>query len=172
MTTVTELPPSYLVMPSDDEVQRLRSYVLSEHSWLRSAPAGEAVRAFWVCGTFKRRPAPNSKFYYSRWIEIANTRLEAVHAPIGGQAFLVSCLSHGDVQWQKLESGVGALLEVGLDEFSGRSASNVWKDILRGERGLMRPVLADRGIQTSRQASSSSVSAPSGWDASRNPHVR
>ena len=148
MTTVTELPSSYFVMPSDDEVQRLRSYVVAEHPWLRSAPADEAVRAFWACGTFKRVPAPNSKYYYAHFVELANLRLaNAGFAPIGGQAFLVACLSHGDVAWQKPDPGVGALPELGLDEWSGRRSSDVWKDILTGERSLLPPVLRDRGIK-------------------------
>jgi hypothetical protein len=66
--------------------------------------------------------------------------------PIGGPALLASCLAHGDVLIQWPDSSVGALLEVGLDEYSGRRATNVWIDLIAGERGLMRPVQRDRGI--------------------------
>jgi hypothetical protein len=80
-------------------------------------------------------------------VDESNRRLErAGFETIGGPALLVACLAHADVLIQWPDPGVGALLEVGLDEYSGRSCNNVWLDLIAGERGLMRPVQRDRGI--------------------------
>ena len=43
-------------------------------------------------------------------------------------------------------NAAGALLEVGLDEYSGRSCNNVWIDLLAGERGLLKPTPPERTI--------------------------
>jgi len=149
MTQVVELMPrTGLEMPDADQLQRLRSYVLAEHGWLRAgAPEAEFERAFWVVGTFHRRPTCDSSVYYAHWVSTANARLErAGLAPIGGQSFLCACISQG-VVWQKPDSGVGALLELGLNEFSGQPCDNsFWRGLLAGERGLLKPVLRDRGI--------------------------
>jgi hypothetical protein len=148
VTQVVELPPrTGLEMPDADQLQRLRSYVVAEHPWLRDTPEAEFPRGFWVAGTFHRRPTPDGSVYYVHWVSIANQRLErAGLAPIGGQSFLCACLAHADIVWQKPDPGVGALLELGLSEFSGQSCSNTWRGLLAGERGLLKPVLRDRGI--------------------------
>ena len=148
MTTVTELMPrAHFDMPSADEARRLRDIVVQEYREFRETPESEFPRAFWVAGTFYRVPQPVSSVYYSHWLEIANQRLErAGLAPIGGGSLLVGCLSHGDVHWRSHDRAVGQLLELALDEFHGRSCNNVWRDILAGERGLLKPTPPDRGI--------------------------
>ena len=149
MTTVTELMPrAHFDMPSADEARRLRDIVVQEYREFRETPESEFPRAFWVAGTFYRVPQPVSSVYYSHWLEIANQRLErAGLAPIGGGSLLVGCLSHGDVHWQAATIGRSAsCLSSRSNEFHGRSCNNVWRDILAGERGLLKPTPPDRGI--------------------------
>jgi hypothetical protein len=149
MTTITEnLPRTGFVMPDADQLARLLEIVCQEYRQFRGAfGADEFRRAFWVAGTFFRRPGPVGNVYWAHWVDASNQKLERVGlAPISGPALLAACLAHADIAIQWPDPGVGALLEVGLDEYTGRSANNVWYDLLTGERGLMRPVLRDRGI--------------------------
>ncbi len=150
MVTITELPPraTSFEMPDAEQLPRLRSYVLAEHGWLRDTPGSEFHRAFWVSGTFFRVPQPVSSVYAVHWFDAANLRLErAGLAPIDGASFVCACLAHGDVSWRQRDMAIGQLLELGLGEFSGRSCNNVWRDILAGERGLIKPMPPDRGIE-------------------------
>lgn len=150
MTTISELPMKHFAMPTVGQVRNLREIVIAAHPWLRDGPGedGEAMRAFWAAGTFYRRVQPSSLHYFSFYLDAANRRLEDVNlAPISGNALLIACIAWGDIPWQRPDRFVGALLELGLDEWSGRRANDVWKDVLTGERGLLPPVLRDRGIK-------------------------
>ena len=149
MTTIVELPPRHFVTPTDDEARKLREIVLRTHPWLSAASnESEAHRAFWVAGTFYRRAEPSSAHYASYWLEAANRRLEDANLrPISLGSFFVACIGWGDIPWQRGDRFVGALPELALDEWSGRRANDTWKDILTGTRGLLPPVLADRGIK-------------------------
>jgi len=149
MTTVTEgLPHTGFVMPDADQLRRLLEIVTAEYREFRGAfGEDEFRRAFWAAGTFYRRPALATDVYWVHWVERSNERLVlAGLQPIGGPALLAALLAHADVLIQWPDPGVGALLEVSLNEFSGRSANNVWIDLIAGERGLMKPVQRDRGI--------------------------
>ena len=149
MTRVTEMMRVGFAMPDAAQLARLLEIVTAEHTWLRDgvADAAEFERAFWVAGTFYRRPQPDGSRYYSHWLEIAARRLEdAGSRPVSGQAFLAACLAWIDIPWQKPDPGVGDLLELGISEHTGRRANDTWKDLLAGERGLLKPVSRDRGI--------------------------
>ena len=150
MTRVTEMMRVGFVMPDAAQLARLFEIVTAEHRQLRDgiADVDEFKRAFWVAGTFYRRPQPDSSHYYSFWLEAAARRLEdAGSRPVSGPAFLAGCLAWGDIPWQKPDPGVGDLLELGLNEHSGRRANDTWLDLLAGERPLLKPVFRDRGIQ-------------------------
>jgi hypothetical protein len=150
MTQIVELSPrTGFEMPDADQLRRLRAYVLVEHGWLRAGAADEAefARSFWAAGSFFRVSAPVSTVYYAHWVEAACARLElAGLPPIGGPSFLCACLAHADIQWQRPDPGIGALLELGLNEYSGMKCQNAWRGLLAGERGLLAPVFRDRGV--------------------------
>jgi hypothetical protein len=148
-TQIVEMAPrTGFEMPDADQLARLLEIVTAEHRQFRGAfSENEFRRAFWACGTFFRRPAPVGNVYWSHWVDISNQRLErAGLGSIGGPALLAACLAHADVVIQWPDPGVGALLEVGLDEYSGRSCNNVWIDLLAGERGLLKPTPPERTI--------------------------
>ena len=54
---------------------------------------------------------------------------------------------------------IGQLLELGLNEFSGRSCNNVWRDILAGERGVPTPTPSDNGVSRQDGIPRDSISA-------------
>jgi hypothetical protein len=149
MIQIVELAPRGFEMPDADQLRRLRAIVLAEHRWLRAGPADEAEfpRAFWAAGTFFRTAAPDSSRYFFHWAEAANARLDLAGLPaIGGSSFLVACLAWADIQWQRPDAGVGALLELAINEHSGMRCQAAWRQVLSGERGLVAPVFRDRGV--------------------------
>ena len=150
MTKVVEMMRVDFVMLDAAQLARLLEIVTQEHRQLRDGVADmdEFSRAFWVAGTFYRRQQPDSSRYYSYWLEAAARRLEdAGSRPVSGPAFLAAVLAWIDIPWQKPDPGVGDLLELGISEHTGRRANDTWKDLLAGERGMLKPVLRDRGIK-------------------------
>ena len=110
-------------------------------------PRANFSAPFGLSGTFFRVPQPVSSVYAVHWFDAANLRLErAGLAEIGGGSFVCACLAHGDVSWRQRDMAIGQLLEVGLNEYHGRSCNNVWRDILAGERGLLKPTPPERTI--------------------------
>lgn len=148
MTVVSYgLPTTNAAMPNANELRRLREFVLAEHRWLRddndrrsqSTIEREFQRSFWAVQHFWRTPAPNAKRYISGFVDNANAMLGLANLPsIDGSEFVISCLAVGDVHWQKPDRSVGALLEVGLDQFRGAPCSNRWRSILGGSP-LLKP---------------------------------
>jgi hypothetical protein len=142
MTTVSEsLPHAGCDMPDADQLARLLEIVTSDYRQFKGAFSDDEFRrAFWVCRTLFRRPSLNTSCYWNHWADVANEKLVRVElAPIGGPALLAACLAHGDILVQWPDSSVGALLEVGLDEYSGRRATNVWLDLHRWRARLDAP---------------------------------
>ncbi len=147
MTTVTEMLRVSFEMPSAEQLRRLRDIVVQEYREFRETPESEFPRAFWVSGTFFRVPQPVSSVYAVHWFDAANQRLErAGLAPIEGASFVCSCLAHADVSWRQRDMSVGQLLELGLNEYHGRSCNNVWRDLLAGMRGLVKPTPSENGV--------------------------
>jgi hypothetical protein len=150
VTQIVEMAPrTGFEMPDADQLRRLRDIVTAAHPWLRAGAtdAAEFERAFWAAGTFFRVSAPVSSVYYVHWVEAACTRLElAGLPPIGGPSFLLACLAWADIQWQRPDAGVGALLELAINEHSGMKCRAAWRQVLSGERSLLPPVFRDRGI--------------------------
>jgi hypothetical protein len=136
--------------PNTRELAALLKIVLAAHPLLPAGMAHEAfldefAHSFDAVGHLYRTDAPNSKRYFSAWIEDTNIWLERQgRAPVSGNAFLAACLAHGDVPWRQANDSVGQLLEVGLHATVGRRCKNCWREILRGERTLLPPTPPDR----------------------------
>ncbi len=83
------LPTTNAIMPTPDELRRLRRYVLQEHRWLldpadrRSADVieKEFSRSFWACGLLWRLPSPDPRHYFSYFVDHANNLLDLADRP-------------------------------------------------------------------------------------------
>ncbi len=96
-------------------------------------------RAFWAAGLMFRTDNPNKRYFHDH-VGNANALLErTARPPIDGNHLLCACLAHGDIIWQPADDNVGQLPGLALDPFHGRRCRAGWKDILRGERGLLPP---------------------------------
>jgi hypothetical protein len=136
-------------LPQPDELVRLREIVQSAHPALAGVPQGEFDRAFWVAGSFYRRPKPDSRHYFSFWTDVANERLRQRDGrSISGDALLAAIIGHNDVPWHRQDPDIGQVLEVGIDPYSGSPCTNAWRGLLRGEPlrpPLPSPSLIPRG---------------------------
>jgi hypothetical protein len=153
---ITTIPPQTgLEMPTDDELGRWLAIVQSAHPWLTGFDLAEFRRAFWAQGKFFRTAALDKSRYFYAWVADANEMLGRSDARgIEGASFLSAILASGDVVWQRADQRVGAQLELGLNQYSGRSCSNAWRSILRGEP-LPEPVTPER-----RRAASEVIPRP------------
>ena len=105
------------------------------------AKENEFASAFWAAGHFYRTPEPNRVYYFSHFVDLANERLAMIdREAVDGNAFLVACVAHADVVYQRPDRMLGAVLEVGLNEHAGRPCSNAWRKVLTGEALLLKPV--------------------------------
>ncbi len=134
-------------MPDGADLKRLREVVLAEYPSLRDnsdrrveeAKLREFADALWASAFFYRTDTPNSHFYFGHWVDAASALLtQAGRQSISGGAFLTAVIAAGDVCFQL--PGAGAVLEVGLDEYRGRPATNAWRRTLEGE--LLKPAPA------------------------------
>jgi hypothetical protein len=140
MRIVTLAPQTGLAMPNDDELAKLMAIVLTAHSWLAGFDLAEFRRSFWAQGKCYRTAAPDKSRYFQSWVDDANALLERFDKRgVEGASFLAACLAAGDVVWQRADPSVGALLELGLNQYTGRPCSNAWRSVLRGQP-LLEPV--------------------------------
>ena len=159
------MPRTGYEAPTAEELRRLREIVLAEHRWLRDpgdrrsekAKENEFASAFWAAGHFYRTPEPNRVYYFSHFVDLANERLAMIdREAVDGNAFLVACVAHADVVYQRPDRMLGAVLEVGLNEHAGRPCSNAWRKVLTGEALLLKPVAP-------RQLAREAVTPPRVW---------
>lgn len=144
---LTELLPSTnYEQPTAAEMSALRRIVRGVHdAWLGGGEGSEVerdrsfYRAFWVTGAcfYRTREVRRDK-YFSSFFEFGNHRLEENGIlPTDERSFMLACLAHGDIVWQRKDPAVGALLELGLHEYHGAACSNRWRQILTGEAKLL-----------------------------------
>jgi hypothetical protein len=153
-TTVFYPPPrSDFVMPSSDELKRLREIVLRKFPKLapditdRWADNNEAKfarqfdAAFKALGAMHRADKPDKKRYVSFFVDHAEDSLKALGAYADiGPAFLPACLAHGDIPISDWRID-GVVLELGLNIYRiGRPATDAWRRVLA--TGNMTPLIA------------------------------
>lgn len=137
-TTVTVLAPvSHFTMPSPAELLKLADIVRAHYPNFVFTDSAFAS-AFRALGYLRRTDAPDRKHYASHWCEECEIILRSWSdgADIGA-AFLPAVLAHFDIPFSDWTAD-GVCLEVGLDSYTGRPATDAWKRVLSGE--LPRPV--------------------------------
>ena len=143
-TTVFYPPPvSTFVMPSSDELKRLREIVLRKFPklapdttdrWSQNNEADFARQfdaAFRAVGMMSRTEKPDKKHFPSYFISHAEDSLRALGAYADiGPAFLPACLAWGDVPISDWRID-GVVLELGLNIFRiGRPPTDAWRRVL------------------------------------------
>jgi hypothetical protein len=134
------IPASTFPMPTTDELCQLMTAVGRVYPELVSSNDIEYRKQFEACflaiGNLRRLEKPSSKVYLSWHLQLAETILRRLGRPmtVRGDAFVAACLAHADVPI----SGIGRhhegyVVEIGLDEFNGRLATDAWRKILAGE---------------------------------------
>ncbi len=93
--------------------------------------------AFLAIGNMKRLERPSTKLYTSAHIQLAERLLRSFGRPgmtIRSNVFLAAVLAHYEVAISGIgRHHEGIVPEIGLDEFSGRPATDQWRRILEGQ---------------------------------------
>jgi hypothetical protein len=145
--------PSTFVMPNDDELNRLQEIVCRKYPQLgdTGGPAfygsKEERRADWfkqfnaaflALGNMHRTKTPDHKRYASHWTEEAEIWLRSHGKPaptLRFGPFVAAVLAHGDIRYSGLFVD-GHVLELGLNTYVGRAASDAWKKVLETQKLL------------------------------------
>jgi hypothetical protein len=140
-------PRSEFIMPSTDELHRLRAIVAAKFPKLNVTDGlifrGDAEQneqeyfkqfcaSFRALGALHRTERPDRKRYVSYWIDTCEDLLKAVgnSTSISGLPFIAAALSHGDVCYSGLFVE-GSVLELGLNSFGiGKPPRDAWKRVL------------------------------------------
>jgi hypothetical protein len=130
------------IQPTESEAERLLEIITRRFPWVDEHPFDVATfrLAFLAQSRFYRAPATDRSRYFHAWVERASDLLDR---PVYGPAFLAAVIASGEVIYQ-LKDNAGHLIELGLNEFKGRSCSNRWKLILAGQASLLEPVSRGR----------------------------
>jgi hypothetical protein len=137
-------PQSNFVIPSNAELLKLMDVVLSKYPEFFPKHVEEAEygrqfsAAFKAFGHFRRTDVPNKKYYPQHWLDEAETLLKSWgdHTDIR-PAFMGAIIAHFDIPFSDWKSD-GVVLELGLDMYAGRAATDKWRRVLAGE--VPRPV--------------------------------
>ncbi len=142
MTAISYAAPATgAEMPSPTELVALQNIVLSAHPWLTGFNARELGAGFWVTTRLFRTSVPDSTRYFASLVDEANAMLAQAGMPAtSGPALLAAIIASGDVQWRRANPATGDVLEVGLNAYGGRKATNAWHSILAGTSNLLSPV--------------------------------
>jgi hypothetical protein len=153
-TTVSfPVPHSAFIMPSQDELRRLRDIVFANYPKLNVTEGlvfrgdneqneAEYFRQF--CASFRalgamhRTEAPDRKRYISFWIDHCEGWLKTMgnSTTITGLPFLAAALSHGDIVYAGLFTD-GCVPELGLNAYRiGRPPSDAYRSVLSTGRVL------------------------------------
>jgi hypothetical protein len=160
MRITTLLPSTGFERPSADERRELLRIVRAEHE-LPAISESEFARAFWAVGYQYRLAEPDASLNFYTHIGHCNDFLSQYrYGEIDGSAVLAAVISHGDIPWRAANPGKGALLEVGMNPYSGIKCSNAWRRVLQGEP-LLEP-LGPRGVT---RAPSDSLPRPKFYEA-------
>jgi hypothetical protein len=137
----TELPPNTgYQAPTREQLSALRGKVLANHNELGPIDEIEFLRAFWAQGQFFRVPLAGQKKSFSAIFDDANLKLSGF-GEVGSQTFLAACIAACDCEVRLPDRGVGQLLEVGLNGFSGRQCDNrMWQAVASGTANLPSPM--------------------------------
>lgn len=171
VTITTSVPQSSLIVPSDDELIRLAVIGIAAfpqfgpkyelgltdrimHHRFPNAdikPDRERIdvdfrggfkRAFLAAGAFYRTAEPCRTRFISHWADQANTWLRSYGLPeIETNMLLLACVCHGDIPYTV--AGGGAVWELGVDVYSGKSAGDAWRGVLSSGslRSASKPAL-------------------------------
>jgi hypothetical protein len=130
-----------------EQLHELRRKALAAHPELSSgAPTDEAaaetefLSAFWVQGAFFRIPLSEQKRSFSAIFDDASIKLSGF-GEVSSQTFLAAALAASDVEIRLPDRGIGQLLEIGLNPFSGRQCDNrMWQAVAAGTATLPGPM--------------------------------
>gem|GEM_PF-3451939 len=92
--------------------------------------------AFLAIGHMKRLERPDTKLYVSAHVQLAESILRSLGRPmtIRGDPFLAACLAHFDVPISGIgRTHEGIVVEIGLNQYTGRPATDQWRRILEGQ---------------------------------------
>jgi hypothetical protein len=137
----TELPPDTgYVRPTREQLHELRRKVLANHPELGPIDELEFLRAFWVQGAFFRIPLSEQKRSFAAIFDDAKLKLSGF-GEVSSQTFLAACIAASDIEVRLPDRGVGQLLEIGLNPFSGRQCDNrMWQAVAAGTANLPSPM--------------------------------
>ena len=138
------LPATGYASPSPSEFVELAGIVRRECLWIDPFGDAEFARAFLAVGySFRLADTDRSAMFYTH-IDRCNDFLSSLDLPaVSGPAVLAAIVAHNDIPYRRHDGGKGQLLEVGLSRFGpGRTCSNAWRGLLRGE--ALKPPLPAR----------------------------
>ena len=147
---ITEEPArTGAILPTDNELKRLLEIVAARHPGLvKLRRDGEDDDGFdladfklaFLATTrfFRIRETRRDLFFYG-WVQRAS---ELLDREVRGDALLCATLAAGDIPVRLASPRHGQLLELGLHEFRGASATNAWRAVLA--TGVLPPTLPPR----------------------------
>jgi hypothetical protein len=157
---------SAFIMPSSDELRRLRDIVFANFAKLNVADGlvfrGDAEQnsaeyfrqfcaSFRALGALHRTEKPDRKHYLSHWIDTCEDMLKPMgnSTTLSGLPFLAAALAHGDIAYAGLFTE-GCVAELGLNAFRiGKPPGDAWRRVLSTGRVLpMVLPLASRNYAT------------------------
>jgi hypothetical protein len=146
-------PVSNFVMPSTDELHRLRDIVAAKIPRLNVTEGlvfrGDVEQneteyfrqfcaSFRALGALHRSEKPDRKRYLSYWIDACEDLLKSMgnSTTLSGLPFLAAALSHGDIAYAGLFAE-GCVPELGLNAYRiGKPPRDAWKQVLSTGRIL------------------------------------
>jgi hypothetical protein len=135
-------------LPDLKQMSRLFSIVKPHSPWpqtlINKFDEQKPFRAFasafrWVQNV-GRTERPNPKFALSYWTDTCRMWLRArncVGSDLDANGLVLACLASGDVPYASANPSMGVVWELGLREYGGTPATDVWRTVLNG--GVIRP---------------------------------
>jgi hypothetical protein len=147
------------VMPTSDELARLREIVFAKYPSLRPqfSRKWEAdderqyvegfTNSFLALGYIDRAEIVDTKHYLLHWQENAAEILRAMGKAGRIDGFLVAAIGHGDIPYRLPDANKGIVAELGLHHYgSGRRCKNAWRAVLATGRVLAPAPIVSRPL--------------------------